>query len=364
MIENLSKIKVCFITGDLGQGGAERQLYYIVKTLKSLGTEVLVLSPTHGKIWEKRIKQLGVNVKWIGKSQYKLVRMINVLLEVRKNCPDIVQSQFFHTNLYSSIAAQVLNKCGLGAIRNDTSSEIRDTGRLGKLCFIMPKVLVANSKAAIESAVQLGRNRSDLYYLPNAIDTEYFLPNRMNEKNTFNIVAIGRLVNQKGYDRMLKIISKCVKSRGNIRLRIYGQGPLQAKLEERAEKMGLLGKTVNFMGTLDDIRPAFHTSDLLLLTSNYEGTPNVAMEALACGIPVVSTRVGGVEDVVLNGETGKIYEVNDENGIVQGILSLVEERENLKIMGQNGRNYIEKNYSLNLLPQKLNQLYTSVLGTK
>lgn len=88
----------------------------------------------------------------------------------------IVHSQHFHTNLYACFAGYILHKKANGSLRSDVYNEIASVGLLGKLSFQLPKMLVANSSAAIETAMQLGKPQSQLFYLPNVVDENQFLP--------------------------------------------------------------------------------------------------------------------------------------------------------------------------------------------
>src|SRR5689334_13233971 len=96
---DLSQLRICFLAGTLGQGGAERQLFYLLKTLREQGASLLLLSLTRGEFWEAAIAELGVEVRWVGQHNSRLARLGRIIREVRAFRPHVLQSQHFYTNL-------------------------------------------------------------------------------------------------------------------------------------------------------------------------------------------------------------------------------------------------------------------------
>lgn len=118
-----------------------------------------------------------------------------------------------------------------------------------------------------------------------------------------NLVAAGRLVHQKGFDLLINALSLC----GNplLRLTILGDGPLRGELEHLAVKRGVAGK-VRFVGFQKNPYPFFAQADAFVLSSRFEGFPNVVLEALACGTPVIATPAPGGGREILEGAEGCI----------------------------------------------------------
>ncbi|MCM8820193.1 MAG: glycosyltransferase, partial [Candidatus Omnitrophica bacterium] len=139
-------------------------------------------------------------------------------------------------------------------------------------------------------------------------------------------------------------------------------GPMRPALEQQARVLGLLLEGVKFCGQVYDVRSVYQKADILILTSEYEGMPNVVLEAMASALPVVSAAVGGVGEIVQHNVTGYLVERGNENGFIDALLTLIN-NEQLRIeMGQRAREYVKKQYSLKLLPQILKNLYHKVLS--
>jgi glycosyltransferase involved in cell wall biosynthesis len=362
-MRDLSKLSVCFLAGTLAQGGAERQLFYILQALCQAGATPRLLTLNQGEFWEETIKALGVSVTSLGNQPSRLKRLFRIVKELRRDRPDVIQSQHFYTNAYASLAAAVLRAKAVGAIRSNGQYEVTHTGALGSwLNLRLPRTIAVNSRNAMRYAIGRGVPASRLYFLPNVVDTQWFKPSGYLPQTAVTLVAVGRLVKEKRFDRFISALSRL---RAELRLDVRGLivGPssptqdLRPGLERQARALGLYPDRLQFLGGVSDIRSIFHQASICVLTSDWEGTPNVLLEAMACGLPIVSTNVGGVPDIVEHGRTGFLFEPNDLDGLVAGLARLVEHRELRATIAQNARTFVEENHSLSRLPTPLGHLY-------
>ena len=357
-MRTLSGLKVCFVAGTLGNGGAERQLFYILQALCRAGASPHLFAMDRGEFWEERIKNLGVNVTCVGQQRSRLARLVRLMKEIRKCRPEVLQSQHFFTNAYVALAAWFSGSSGIGAMRNNGSSEVSGTGGIGGwLSLHCPRMIAANSQVAIRYAIDCDIPASRLFFLPNVVDTGWFKPATALGGEQLTLVAIGRLVKQKRLDRFVSILHRLrTDLRLNVKGLIVGKGQ-PTELQDQARQLGLLPEGVQFLGSVSDTRSAYQQAAVCVLTSDHEGTPNVLLEAMACGLPVVSTNVGGVPDIVRHGETGFLSEPEDLDGFVGSLSELVKNRELRNEMGKRARTFVESNHSLERLPTYLDNLY-------
>jgi glycosyltransferase involved in cell wall biosynthesis len=267
-------------------------------------------------------------------------------------------------NSYAAAAGRVTGSKIIGAIRSDLRSEIHSDHETlrrwgAKLCC----KIAANSAPAIRTAIECGIAASKLTLLPNVVDTCEFHPaDRPLNGRVFTLASVGRLVPAKRHDRMLSLAARLKRMCAiPIKLLIAGDGPCRNDLENQVERLALRS-AVEFLGTRDDLPAIYKSVHAVAITSDYEGTPNVALEAMACGLPVVSTRVGGIPDIVEHGVSGLLAEREDETALASHLYSLANDRELREALGANARRRVVANHSVQRLPKYLEDLYTSVLS--
>jgi glycosyltransferase involved in cell wall biosynthesis len=337
----------------------------MLRALSERGADARVLSLTQGELWEARIRALGVPVVWVGQQHSRLVRTLRIIRELRRWRPDVLQSQHFYTNLYAVAAARALGLHEVGALRSDAIHEVNAGGSrvLGLLNLRAPRVIAANSRRGIENAVELGRARESLHFLPNVIDTSQFVVRTAAQTEMVHLLSIGRLVAQKRMDRFVRLVARLHARFGDrVIASIVGDGPEGERLQRLARGLGLGERTLRFAGAAADVTSWYHGADVLVLTSDYEGTPNVVIEAMASGLPVVVTHVGGVADLVRDGESGYIVDRNDEDAMLERVTRLVCDAEHRAAVGRSARAHIEQAHALTTAASALARLYEHSLG--
>lgn len=364
-MRELSGLRVSFLAGTLGQGGAERQLYYMLATLRNAGAQPRVLSLTNGEYWQSHIEALGVPVEWVGQSVSPLGRLKRIVQELRQNRPDILQSQHFYANGYAVAASRLLGLREIGAIRGDGFEEIESNPGLFGWCSLrFPRYLAANSRAAIDNAVRaLGARRERLFFVPNVVDTTTFAAEPRRPSGPVTILAVGSLVPVKRLDRL---VHAAASLRGHARVEtrtvIVGDGPMRNQLESLGRELGLTSAELQFCGPARDITNCYRNADIFVSTSDREGTPNVILEAMASGLPVVATRVGGVPALVRNDETGYLVDPNDDRSLAASILYLIQAPEKRLAFGVEARRFVEQHHAVPQLSLALRGLYDGVLA--
>ncbi|HKX26248.1 MAG TPA: glycosyltransferase [Blastocatellia bacterium] len=360
---DLSRLSIGFLAGTLGQGGAERQLFYLLSALKESGARLQLFCLTRGEFWEDALSSLEIPVIWIGQHPSRLARLVRLIGELRKDRPQIIQSQHFYTNIYAAAAARALGLREIGALRNDCVSEVQSVGKfMGKISLRLPRTIAANSQAAIRKATEMGFPGTRLHWLSNVVDTSHFTPRPRGLNETIKIAAVGRLVNQKRFDRFLSVLARAnAQAPGSFQALIAGEGPLRPRLERQAAEAGLQ-EIVQFAGAVSDPREIYHKVDLLVLTSDWEGSPNVVLEAMACGLPVVATRVGDLSEFMVEGETGFLAAPEDEEKLVAAVTELRQNAGLRREMGRRARESVVAQHSLQQLPRRLQPFYEAVLA--
>ena len=177
----------------------------------------------------------------------------------------------------------------------------------------------------------------------------------------FAVGWIGRMTAVKRTDDILVAFKRLRDSGVDAVLCLVGDGPDRPELERRAHELGVIRDTV-FLGYQEDVAPFYSAFDALILPSSNEGTPVSAIEALAAGRPVVATRVGGVPDVVRDGEDGFLVEAGDTDELADRLEQLARDPALRERMGKQGRERVLPRYAVDRLVQDVDELYRSLLS--
>lgn len=354
------------ITGVLGKGGAEKQLFYIVQSLKKASVEVKVFSLTKNEYYENKIKNLGIEIVWVGKLKSPILRMIIILIHLARFKPDLIYSTHFFSNLYAAVVGKILRVVSIGSIRSDLIHEISKNGKWGKLLMRWPTVMVVNSYQALENAFLMGENTERIFILPNYINLfefDQFLQKplqKLEKKGKISLVLVARLDKAKRIDRFIQLMASLRKQKKEVVGWVVGTGPEYEDLKKLSKDLGLIENDLLFLGQRDDIPNILNQSDVFVLTSEHEGFSNVLLEAMAASLPVVTTSAGDSEKIILNGENGFVVKQNDKDQLINKVDLLIESEDLREKMGSAGRKIVEKQYDINNLDKKLKDVLISM----
>jgi glycosyltransferase involved in cell wall biosynthesis len=169
-----------------------------------------------------------------------------------------------------------------------------------------------------------------LQVIPNAIAVNSLRVRKEGEsgelakvETTWTWLAVGRLERQKAFDVALRAVDILTRSGRSLNLLIAGEGGEEHNLRDLCDQLGL-GGIVDLLGYRNDVHDLLSSADAFLLSSRWEGLPNVVMEAMAAGVPVVATDVGGVRELIVDGVSGHIAPANDAAALAAAMARLMD----------------------------------------
>ncbi len=174
---------------------------------------------------------------------------------------------------------------------------------------------------------------------------------------------LGRIFPIKNHRLFLESAAQVAKQEPNVQFVIVGDGILRSEMEKYARDLGIHQRVV-FTGWRRDLPRIYADLDVLVVSSNNEGTPVSAIEAMASGCPVVATRVGGLPDVVQNGETGYLVPAKQPQALAAAILELVRHSETAEQMGRSAQLSVRERFSIHRLVSDTESLYWELLANK
>jgi len=177
------------------------------------------------------------------------------------------------------------------------------------------------------------------------------------------IATAGRLSPEKGQNFLLQAMPKMLASRSDVTLLVFGEGPKGERLRAAAKELGC-AQHVRFPGFVEDFASLVRDVDVFVLPSLAEGLPNVLLEAMASSRPVVATKIGGIVDLVVDGENGLLVPPADSDALASAILRLLSDAELAARLGRCARETVRNSYSFTRQFALLEQIYGRVIEGK
>lgn len=374
-------MRLLFLITGLDYGGAEMQLVQRLPILKDHGWEMCVISLLSPRAYAQDIELLGIPVVSLGVERNRLDPRIIMRLSslIRRYRPHIVHSHMVHANLL----ARVVRPLAGIPVLVCTAHNICEKGRKGSgrlreflyritdpLCDMTTQV----SQAGLERYVRVRAvPMHKILYIPNGVCTESFRPDsaiRVRKRKEMRLgdhfvwLAVGRFAPQKDYPNMLLAFAQILRKQPETRLLIVGDGPLRTSIQFLAQSLGIANQ-VCFLGIRQDIAELMNAVDAYVMSSEWEGMPNVLLEAASTGLPIVATDVGGNREIVLNGVTGFLVPPKDPEALAQAMLQVMDlPREERYRMGKTARQHIVANFSLERVVHQWEALYRELLIRK
>jgi glycosyltransferase involved in cell wall biosynthesis len=232
--------------------------------------------------------------------------------------------------------------------------------------------VIAVSDAAARQILKGNFPAEKVAVVRSSIDTKFFEPfdgarmqmrNHLElEEDDFVVAGMGRLVKGKGYEVLLKSLAELVPL-DRPTLLLAGDGSERQRLEDLANELGV-AQQVKFLGFQSDVRPILWAADIFVHvpTTFPEGTPNAILEAMAAGLPVIATPVGGIPEVVRDGETGLIVPSNDRKALAEAILKLRQDEALRTELGKQAQKWVQEHHDVRRLPERVIQIYNQVVA--
>ncbi len=189
------------------------------------------------------------------------------------------------------------------------------------------------------------------------------MPVREGRPLRYRGIAVARLNMIKDFPTMLRAVRRIVDAEPRFTLEVVGDGPDRGRIEEVIRELGL-GANVDLLGFRHDIGDRLAGADLFLMSSLSEGISLTLLEAMASGLPVVATDVGGNSEVVVNGGTGLLVPSSDPEALAAAALRLLENRQLAGEMGRSGRIRVENEFSADSMVEKYESLYRELLAVR
>lgn len=365
----MTRKKILHILPNFGLGGAEQLVVDLMEATDKERFEVAAVSlyPESGTILEKEIREKELQVYFLNKHRGLDLRMIPQLYRLfRIFRPDVV-----HTHLYALRYTLLPTLFCRIPVRVHTVHNVaqKEVDRVGKLvhwiAFRLGKVVPVSISREVANTVRAVYGRGiHTPVIYNGIPTKWFVSsagqdNTKKEKDVV-LLHVGRFAPQKNHLFLIEAFALAAKEHPTMQLWLVGDGPLRPAVEKAVVEVRLEGK-VSFLGIRDDVPKLLAASDVLVLSSDYEGVPLTVLEAMAAGKPVIATAVGGVPELVEDEVTGILVPPRNPEALARGILRLARDPDLRQRMGKAAQERALARFDISRTAREYEALYLKLL---
>lgn len=373
----MERFRLLYLIGELGLGGSERQLVTLLKHLdrETFDPQVLVFNQSRYGTLHHELWQAGIPVIDIPPQITNLWKRVPFIYrKFRQIKPHIVHSWTVHDNPYAGIVGRLAGiPVRLGSLRGSTGLDgfQRLPGIYRWLSLHSTSALVVNSLALVAELQAQSIPNQKIYYQPNGIE---ITPAGAAQPDLVRlgipvdrriIVTVGNLRQVKNQMMFIEALSCLMDEFPDTHGVVIGQPlppepELPAKLSARIEALGRQGR-IQLAGFHADVPAILPQCAIFCLPSDSEGMPNALMEAMAAGLPVIASRVGGIPELVQDGVQGFLIEPGDCQGLAQALRQLLLDPDLAQKMGRAAQGRITQEFNIEKGCQKLQMFYSSCL---
>lgn len=311
-------MRLMFYINTLTGGGAQRVMSNLANQFVENGDEVIFVTsfPAEGEYpLHEKVDRRNLSEARIGSGLKRNVAYVLGLRKlVKQEKPDILLSFMGEPNYRAILAGMGLPVCTLVSVRNDPNSEYKGAvGRfLGKHVIPLADGCIFQTEQAKQWFPEKLQAKSRI--IPNAVKKDFYCIER--DPVPGQIVTFGRLEKQKNHKLLIDAFSDIAEEFSYAQLFIYGEGKLRGELEAQIAEKNLSDR-VQLMGLTSDVPGKLKTADIFVLSSDFEGMPNALMEAMAAGVPSISTDCpcGGPEMLMTRENSGILVKTGDRKGL-------------------------------------------------
>lgn len=377
-------IRVCMFVPDFDRtGGYEKQAFSLSRHLKRKGLGVFILTNKRGKDAASFEDREGIVIRRIlpppGKSLQYGFALFRAFLSFFIRFGEEFDLIHAHALTPASVLGMLIGK----AFGKKSLIKIATEGDLEKFVHSplfthrVPMKLLKHADCCISISNSIkeellfgGVPSRKIFSTFNGVDTEVFKPldaeGSSRKKGSLSlphkmiVTFVGRFVHRKGIDVLLRAWGRVVSGRPDAHLILIGFGDEEAGLRDLARNIKI-EESVTFLGEITNVIDYLQASDLFVIPSRKEGNPNTLLEASACGLPVVATSIGGIVEVVKDGQSGVLVPSDDEEALAGKILLLLGDEEYRMKLAENARSEALSRFSFETIGSRYEELYRTLV---
>jgi glycosyltransferase involved in cell wall biosynthesis len=370
------KPRILFLTYKLSQGGAEQQLFELVKGIDKRRFDVTVgCLVAGGEKWEEfaSLNEVGV-VCFQRKHRFDFSFLGRIVAYLQSYRIDILHAYIAPVTFFGTLAG-LLSKTPCLIVGQRGRATFSTCGSLlyhilENLISHFADLVIANSNAGKRSRMRWGVREDKIIVVPNGLNPERLVNDVVRSKEDFGISSrcllignVARMVPIKDHATLLSALKHVQRQFPTVKCALVGDGPLRTELERSIRQIGL-ESTVLLIGQEPKVNQIIPLFDIAVVSSKFESCCNFILEAMYCGKPVVATDVGGNPELIEHGVTGLLVPKEDPKALANALGTLIANPILRSSLGAAGKTRIEDDHRLNRMITTTENIYRDLFLRK
>lgn len=363
----MDSVNILHVNSELAWGGGETQTAYLIEGLQGRGYQQALACQPQSALAKRYLKE-SMRVHLVSMpTQFSLSAIMRLRQIINEGKFDIAH---FHTSRAHTLGA--VASLGIHPLVRVVTRRIghRSTNWLkARLIYNSgTEAIVAISEAVGETLLAKRISAEKLRVIPSGVDLKKFAGgdgfswrDRLKiSQNALVVAYVGKLSQGKGLDTLFRAIPSLAEKDTTTQFLIVGEGPERNNLEKLALQLKIEAHVI-FAGFIEDIPGVLAVADVVVLPSLKEAAGNVVREAMAAGKPVVASRVGGLPESIIDGETGFLFPPGDQQALSRSLLTLIDNPALRERFGRAGRELVQTKFSVETMVRQYEALYHEAL---
>jgi len=361
-------LPIAYVIGQLGYGGAERQLYECASHLDRSEFQPVVYSLTPEiEPYGRLLREQGIEVVALARRRRgDFLRAIELGRLLKRQGAALVHSFLAMDGITTTLACRSFARSAVPILSARCVSERRDRLREGMIgmSYRRARLVVCNAAEVARFVVgSYGVDPERIRVVYNGIRVGRFAAcaSRVFAGHATTVGIMCRLEPAKNVELFLRAAALLARRHSDLRFVVAGDGSAREGLVRLARELGI-SRVVHFAGMCDDVAAVLAGFDILVHTSNHEGFSNSLLEAMAAGLPVVTTRVGGAAELICDGHTGLLVRPGALEEVVAAVERLLADATLRVALGRSAAERVRRNFSVERMVEGMVKVYREALG--
>ncbi|MGE5359204.1 MAG: glycosyltransferase [Bacteroidales bacterium] len=360
------RVPIAVFLTSFDTGGTERQMTELVRRLDRSRFDVHVACFHRRGPWLSRVQSVADIAEFPIRSFGSPATWLQAMAFARwcrQRRIAVVQAADLYANAFALPAARLAGvRLRVGSRREVHPTRGRALEALQRFGYSAAHRVVANSEAGAARLRREGIEPDRICVVRNGLDLDQ-LASAPPRRRGYRVITVARLRAEKAHEVLIAAIARVRRAMPEVTLQIVGDGPREGALRDIVAREAL-ESCVEFLGHRDDVAQLLRASDYFVLPSRIEASPNAALEAMAVGLPVVASDVGGIPEAITDGVTGLLVPPDDPDALAGALFRLFDDPALADRLGRDGHEHVIRHYSFARMVAQFESLYFTELARR